>query len=260
MDTKTEYLVRELWILAWNASVQHAALYKNGAWKNQRDRIDVFKNTIIDFVKTKLVPQYRLTVREQQHCRNIRNLIDCANTIDTDILGENRYKYGVAQKLLNLALKYYWCLGRIEEPPHCPIDKIIIDKTSCRGKINWTQMLTESEYLNVISAIKSLAEQQKCSIAQWELNNYKRREQREDHERDERKAKPCNPSDPARKHREAAHTEQTDAYMIVLPYGGGGKFDARKLVKHIRESESKDYIVQGARTSFLGESYQDSFS
>jgi hypothetical protein len=77
---------------------------------------------------------------------------------------------------LNLALKYYWCLGLIQEPPHCPVDKIIIDKTVFRGKINWTQMLTEREYLKVISAIGSLAEEQNCSIAQWELNNYERRE------------------------------------------------------------------------------------
>ncbi|MGO9529568.1 MAG: hypothetical protein ACLP3B_00145, partial [Syntrophobacteraceae bacterium] len=260
MDRKTEYLVRELWILAWNASVQHAALYKDGAWEKQRDHIDKFKNTIIEYVKAKLVPQYRVTVREQQHCRNIRNLIDYANTIDSGILGENRYKYGVAQKVLNLALKYYWCLGQIEEPPHCPIDKIIIDKTSYRGKINWTRMLTESEYLKVISDIRSLAELEKCSIAQWELNNYKRREQTEDHKPGERK-------DSRRKHKDKAErTEQTDAqhhitgsfqgsvakerYMIYLPHGGGGKFDACELVKHIRAS-GRDYIIQGQQTASL---------
>jgi hypothetical protein len=254
MDRKTEYLVRELWILAWNASVQHAALYKNGASEKQRDLIDNFKNTIIDYVKTKLVPQYRVTVSEQQHCRNIRNLIDYANTIDSDILGENRYKYGVAQKMLNLALKYYWCLGQIEEPPHCPIDKIIIDKTSYRGKINWTRMLTESEYLKVISDIRSLAELEKCSIAQWELNNYKRREQREDHKPVERKESPGEGKD------KGERTEQTDdqrhiarsfqgtvakeRFTIYLPHGGGGKFDACELVKHIRAS-GRDYIIQG---------------
>jgi hypothetical protein len=260
MDTKTEYLVRELWILAWNASVQHAALYKNGSREKQRDHIDKFKNTIIDYVKTKLLPQYRVTVSEQQHCRNIRNLIDYANTNKTGILGDNRYKYGVAQKMLNLALKYYWCLGQVEEPPHCPIDKIIIDKTSYRGKINWTRMLTESEYLNVISAIRSLAEQEKCSIAQWELNNYKRRNQMEVHEPGERKDSPRNGKD------KGERTEQTYAqhhivksfqgtvakerYMVYLPHGGGGKFDACELVKHIRASGS-DYIIQGQQAASL---------
>ena len=176
VDRKTEYLERELWILAWNASVQHAALYKNGVWQNQRDQIDIFKSKIIGHVKTKVLPQYNVTVGEEQHCRNIRDLINYANTIDAGLLGENGYKYGAAQKVLNLCLKYYWCLGQIKEPPHCPIDKIIIDKTIYRGKINWTQMLTEKEYLKVISAVRSLADRENCSIAQWELDNYERRE------------------------------------------------------------------------------------
>ena len=48
MDKKTKYFERELWILAWNASVQHATLYKSGAWQNQRDQIDEFRNKVID--------------------------------------------------------------------------------------------------------------------------------------------------------------------------------------------------------------------
>jgi hypothetical protein len=98
-----------------------------------------------------------------------------AKEVDTGVLGKDGYKYGVAQKLLNLALKYYWCLGLIKEPPHCPVDKIVIDMTVFRGKVNWTQILTEREYLDIISAIMALAEKENCSIAQWELNNYERR-------------------------------------------------------------------------------------
>ena len=176
MDKKTEYLVRELWILAWNASVQHAALYKSGMWQSQRNEINLFRSRVINHVKTKVLPQYSTMVGEPQHCKNIKDLIDFANKIEAGLLGENGYKYGVAQKVLNLSLKYYWCLGQIQEPPHCPVDKIVIDKTIYRGKINWTQMLAEEEYLKVISAIRSLAEQQRFSIAQWELNNYERRE------------------------------------------------------------------------------------
>lgn len=175
MDRKTKYLVRELWILAWNASVQHAAIYTNGAWRNERERIDKFKHRIIDNVKENILPQYRVIVGEQKHCENIRDLINYANKIDPDLLGEKGYKYGVAQKVLNLALKYYWCLGQIKEPPHCPIDKIVIDKTPFKGNINWTQILTERKYLQVITAIRSLAEQENRSIAQWELHNYERR-------------------------------------------------------------------------------------
>ena len=176
MDKKTKYLERELWILAWNASVQHATVYKSGAWQNQRDQIEEFRNKVIDHIKGYIIPQYTVTVEESRHCNNIKALIDYANQVDTSVLGKDGYRYGVAQKLLNLSLKYYWCLGLIKEPPHCPVDKIVIDKTSFRNKVNWTQIVAEREYLNIISAIRSLAEKDNCSIAQWELNNYERRQ------------------------------------------------------------------------------------
>jgi hypothetical protein len=62
-------------------------------------------------------------------------------------LGELGYKYGVAQKLLNLFLKYLWCLGTIAEPPHCPVDRIIIGKTCYKDK-NWTEIVQRSEQLD----------------------------------------------------------------------------------------------------------------
>jgi hypothetical protein len=176
MDKKTEYLVRELWILAWNASVQHASLYKAGAWQNQRDQVNAFKRKVIDYIRGRIIPQYKEAVDGLHHCENIRSIIAYANEVDAGVLGKNGYKYGVAQKVLNLALKYYWCLGQIKEPPHCPVDKIVIDKTSFRGKVNWTQILTEKEYLDIISAIRALAEKENSSIAQWELDNYERRQ------------------------------------------------------------------------------------
>jgi hypothetical protein len=63
---------------------------------------------------------------------------------------------GIAQKLLNLYLKYLWCVGYIVEPPHCPIDRIIIGKTSFRDRLNWTEM-GEAEYREVIGEMTSLA-------------------------------------------------------------------------------------------------------
>lgn len=171
---KTKYLVRELWILAWNASVQHASLYRRGVWQSQRDQIDIFKNKVINHIKNQIISQYKKTVEEFRHVENIEGLIRYANESDTGILGANGYKFGVAQKVLNLALKYYWCLGQIKEPPHCPVDKIVIDKTVFKGRVNWTQILTKEPYLDIISAITKLAQNENCSIAQWELNNYER--------------------------------------------------------------------------------------
>lgn len=175
MNDKTIYILDELWISAWNASVQHSFLYREGAWKNQRDEIDVFKRKVVDYIKDRVIPQYKNKITDVHHLQNIGDVIKYANEADTGILGENGYKYGIAQKLLNLALKYYWCIGQIEEPPHCPVDRIIIDQTKYRGR-NWTQIATEKEYLEIISAIEGLAKKSGCSISQWELTNYARRQ------------------------------------------------------------------------------------
>lgn len=176
MNDKTKYILGELWISAWNASVQHSSLYTNGAWRNNRDEINIFKNKVVEYIKENIIPQYKDKIEEMRHCENIKNLIAYANNADSGILGEHGYKYGIAQKLLNLALKYYWCLDEIEEPPHCPVDRLVIDQTIFRGIVNWTQILTEKEYLDIIAAIRVLAVAENCSIAQWELNNYERRQ------------------------------------------------------------------------------------
>ena len=171
MDKKKEFLKDEFWSMAWNASVQHVVLYNKGAEQNQRKE---FSNKVKAYMKSDIIPKYKGTVEESRHCENIRGLIEHAKRVGAGVLGEDRYNYGVAQKLLNLALKYYWCLGLIKEPPHCPVDRKVINKTDLRGKgVKWTRIKTETEYLNIVSAIKSKAEEDKCSIAQWELKVWK---------------------------------------------------------------------------------------
>jgi hypothetical protein len=100
-------------------------------------------------------------------------LIEFANQKNLGgVLGEDGYRYGGAQKLLNLMLKYLWCTDLIWRPPHCPVDRIVIDRTKYRGKVNWTQIREESEYRKVIEAIKELANAEGLSASEWELNYY----------------------------------------------------------------------------------------
>ena len=173
MASKKEYLISELWILVWGASVQRANLYNKNTTKAERDK---FRIKVITYVSENIIPTYKKPVGEKEHCQNIVKVINYANQIDMGILGKNGYKYGVAQKMLNLALKYYWCLGEIKEPPHCPVDRIVIDKTIYRNKINWTEILTEEDYLKVIEAVRNLAKGKEYSIPLWELGIYNRRQ------------------------------------------------------------------------------------
>jgi hypothetical protein len=175
MDSKKrDFVISELWILAWGASVQRAKLYgeKDPSDKKFKSAQNKFREDIVSFLIGKIIPQYEKGCSEQQHYTNIEALIDYANKVNPGILGSSGYKYGIAQKLLNLALKYYWCLGLIIEPHHCPIDRIIINKTKYSGKTNWTQILHRHEYEKIINEIKLLAKKDWVSVPEWELSVY----------------------------------------------------------------------------------------
>jgi hypothetical protein len=62
--------------------------------------------------------------------------------------------------------------GHFPEPPHYPIDRIIIQQTALRGKVNWTEIKIEAEYRAVIEAVRSKAGSE--SLARWELRVYAR--------------------------------------------------------------------------------------
>ncbi|MBJ7403403.1 MAG: hypothetical protein JHD07_08935 [Bradyrhizobium sp.] len=162
------FIVGEIWTLAWAASVQRANLYVAGSKQTQE-----FRAKIKDFVGRDLLPHYESPCTESQHYQNIALLVEFGTRAIPDILRDGNYRYGVAQKLLNLALKYYWCLGHIPAPPHCPVDRIIIEKTPLRGRVNWTEIKDEAQYREVIEAIRQIAGSE--SLARWELLNYSRR-------------------------------------------------------------------------------------
>jgi hypothetical protein len=118
MNDKQDYLVRELWILAWNASVQRAHLYRSGTESSSEDGSRRFREALIDYLESQVIPRYRKDrITEEQHYKHIDDLVAYANSVGEKVLGQLGYKYGVAQKLLNLILKYHWCLGVINEPP-----------------------------------------------------------------------------------------------------------------------------------------------
>jgi hypothetical protein len=172
MNAKHGYLVKELWISAWNASVQDSDLYRKGL-KPSSENTRIFRETLIRYPSSEVIPRYgKDGITEEQHYGHIDDVVAFANKIGETVLGPAGYKYGVAQKLLNLILKYYWCLGEVADPPHCPVDRIVINKTRHRGK-NWTQITRRAEYQMIIEDIKRLAGSQ--SIAMWELCTFSRR-------------------------------------------------------------------------------------
>ena len=162
-------MLNEAFVASWNASVQRASLYSQDASDGAKDEL---KNSILQLLKSVVVPSYQRPCPEDEHLKNIELLVAAASDKGRAILLDNGYKYGVAQKLVNLYLKYLWCMGHIQEPPHCPVDRVILAKTELRDKLNWTQIVTREQYMSAIDALKKAASHQKQSLATWELLNY----------------------------------------------------------------------------------------
>ena len=167
MINKNKFLNGEFWILSWNGSVQRALKYKKECTENQRR---AFRQYMIDYCEQLILPAYRSPVSDEQHLENIVCLCDAAlNHIDPSVLAEP-YNIGVAQKLLNLQLKYLWCASYITMPPHCPIDRIVLGYTCLKNKVKWTTISSIAEYKSIIDVVRDTAGDQ--PIAVWELNSY----------------------------------------------------------------------------------------
>ena len=113
--------------------------------------------------------QYRAkNVTDAEHVKNIATLVAEASKELGPSLYKSNLRFGVAQKLLNLYLKYLWATEYIREPPHCPIDGRIAQKAKL--KYQWTTSEAEAEYISAIEALRNGPASE--SIATWELRNF----------------------------------------------------------------------------------------
>jgi len=172
LDSKQRFMFDQASILAWNASVQRARPYDSKILLKDRN-VREFRARVLNFIETHLLPSYLAPCTEETHIVNIGRLVEFGNQAGSSLLSDTGYRFGIAQKLLNLLLKYLWCLGLIPEPPHCPVDRIILNRTSLRGTLNWTSIKSVNEYRQAIKAVRVVAKDK--SLAVWELETYKPR-------------------------------------------------------------------------------------
>ena len=113
-------------------------------------------------------------ISEEEHVDFIADVTTNLSNRLTRYLHHGRFRVGVAQKPVNVHLKYLWAAGLCPEPPHCPIDGIIRDIAGIG--CTWTQSDSIDEYKTAISALKAIAATKGQTLAQWELDTFRRRE------------------------------------------------------------------------------------
>jgi len=163
-------------MLTVSAAFQRANVYlPNGIKKEQNNFKDKLKEFIVDLSKSYI----NSTIDDETHIKNIKLISSFSNSsLFKSVLIKGKLNFGVSQKLLNLYLKYLWCLDILNfPPPHFPVDREIQKQLKIRKPYSWTAMDDEIEYLNVIEiARKTLPDYPEIkNIAELELLLYKRR-------------------------------------------------------------------------------------
>jgi hypothetical protein len=175
-ELQDKFIDEEIWILTFGGAFQRAEIYKKDDLKEtEREKIRTkFREEIKNYIRQEVAPQYKNIIDDNTHIQNIVNFTEWSKNF-ASILNDGYLKIGVSQKLINLYLKYLWSLNKIQTPPHCPFDRIIITKLGYASPPSWTKLDNIELYKEFVQKAKQKAEIQKSSIAEWELKVFQRR-------------------------------------------------------------------------------------
>jgi hypothetical protein len=161
------FIKDEMFILTISGAFAHNKIYRNGVAAENKIK---FRDDIRSFLGN-FENKYKNKITEEEHLVILDKFKKDITIAGKNILEGSSISFGTVQKILNLYLKYLWCLGLIVEPPHCPIDRTILNIIK-DYKTNWTKM-KKKEYQSAIEKIKSIKGYK--NIASWELDEFRRK-------------------------------------------------------------------------------------
>lgn len=166
---KDEFVRNAHWADSIGSAFQRSYAYK----KNTNAELKrAFKAELFELVKKIELGYINQEVNEKAHLKNIHKLREFTREY-SDLFQKEVLKYGICQKLLNVYLKERWCAGKLsKQPPHFPVDRLIQVKLKLKTLINWTQIDSENEYMEIVNRVKVAAEEKGLSLAEIELLAY----------------------------------------------------------------------------------------
>ena len=163
-----DFLISEFFSMTLAATAQRSNMYLPKLTEAQRKKFHgSLRELLVDLSK-----RYKNIVSDDVHIANIQHLAQTLSAKHPTLLTGGEMKFGHAQMAMNLFLKYQWCVGLAEMPPHCPIDSIILKKIPKYTQVRWTQLVDPALYKSIIAAAKQQADRKNLSLAVWELQEY----------------------------------------------------------------------------------------
>jgi len=172
---KRTFINSEIWSLTISGAFQRANVCKPNVLEKDKKN---FKFMLKGYIDNTIVPSYNKgNVSDDLHIENIKSVQQYTSNFGK-LLTNGQFNFGVSQKLLNLYLKYLWCLDIIPEPPHFPVDRIIQQKLNFKPIIAWTKIETPEEYMSIVNFARTKINSKDefyNSLATIELNLFSRR-------------------------------------------------------------------------------------
>lgn len=163
-----DFLRQEFHRLTLLGSLQRSSTYVPTAPEADRR---AFRQSLITELEG-MAGSYRQPTPDDAHAATIVRLSQELSAAHGAILRDGRFRIGVAQKAVNLFLKYLWCAGWSPIPPHCPFDSIVIGLLPSASQVAWTKMDSIDEYRALVAAARDVAGD--TALAIWELQEYSR--------------------------------------------------------------------------------------
>ena len=157
------FLLHEFATLAINGAFQHVAIYAAGVLEADRAELREHLRDHLD----KISVDYVQAVHESSHVKNIARVVNSLTRRHAGILKDHRFRWGPAQKALNLYLKYLWCDGAHTDASTLPHRLNCAQGSAGKAPVAWSQIRDESEYTHLIKQIKLAADNE--PLAEWEL-------------------------------------------------------------------------------------------
>ena len=157
------FLDREFLDSVIRGAFGHAGFYRGEKDDPLREKL---RGRLRDLLREYAVA-YESDVSDETHNNNILELAGTLSQEFGAVMKDGHFPIGVAQKSLNLYLKYLWCMGRIRTPPHCPFDSEVLREAEASGR--WTRLDDIGRYKLWVEKARSVAARTNSSLSEWEL-------------------------------------------------------------------------------------------
>lgn len=162
-NSKEAFLKNEFLTMSVIGALGRSNTYPKSA--SEQDK-NVFRIALREKLR-EIGDKYVSPISEEKHLQNIKKIAEDLTSNFSHCLENGRFRIGIAQKALNLYLKYLWCVGLIPMPPHCPFDSIIIGHLPECKNFNWTVIDSIDDYQKLVNSARKKADDK--PIAEWEL-------------------------------------------------------------------------------------------